>query len=378
MKKRTIALASPAMGDDEWNAVREPIQSGWITQGPKVLEFELAFASRHRVSHAVAVSNCTTGLHLALLALGIGPGDEVIVPAFTWVSTANAVVYCGAKPVFVDIDASLNIDPGKIASAVTGRTKAVVAVHLFGLCADMDAVRSALPDHVNIIEDAACAAGASYRGRSAGTLASIAAFSFHPRKSITTGEGGMLTTSDEPLAERLRILRNHGMGALPAGAPLSQMAPVEVLGYNYRLTDIQAAIGLVQLKKLDTFIAERSKWASFYKSRLGGLEWLRLPDEPAEGVHAWQSYVVNLDTASAPVSRDSLMGQLAEAGIATRPGTQAVHMLDFYRRTFDIKPADFPCACAAAGNTISIPLHNRMDADDYEYVADAILRIAAA
>ena len=313
MKKRTIALASPAMGDDEWNAVREPIQSGWITQGPKVLEFERAFASRHRVSHAIAVSNCTTGLHLALLALGIGPGDEVIVPAFTWVSTANAAIYCGAKPVFVDIDASFNIDPEKIASAVTGRTKALVAVHLFGLCADMDAVRSALPSHVRIIEDAACAAGASYRGRSAGTLASIAAFSFHPRKSITTGEGGMLTTSDEPLAERLRVLRNHGMGALPAGAPLSQMAPVEVVGYNYRLTDIQAAIGLVQLKKLDTFIAERSKWASFYKSRLGCLEWLRLPDEPADGVHAWQSYVVNLDTASAPVSRDSLMGQLAEA-----------------------------------------------------------------
>jgi dTDP-4-amino-4,6-dideoxygalactose transaminase len=156
------------------------------------------------------------------------------------------------------------------------------------------------------------------------------------------------------------------------------MAPVEVVGYNYRLTDIQAAIGLVQLKKLDTFIAERSKWASFYKSRLGGLDWLRLPAEPADGVHAWQSYVVNLDTASAPVSRDSLMGQLAEAGIATRPGTQAVHMLDFYRRTLGLKPVDFPCACAAAGDTIAIPLHNRMDADDYAYVADTILSIATA
>lgn len=378
MKKRTIALASPAMGDDEWNAVREPIQSGWITQGPKVLEFEREFASRHRVSNAIAVSNCTAALHLALLALGVGPGDEVIVPAFTWVSTANAAIYCGAKPVFVDIDASFNIDAGKISAAVTCRTKALVAVHLFGLCADMDAVRSALPDHVKIIEDAACAAGASYRGRSAGTLASIAAFSFHPRKSITTGEGGMLTTSDEHLAERLRILRNHGMGALPPAAPLSQMAPVEVLGFNYRLTDIQAAIGLVQLKKLDFFIAERSKWASYYKARLAGVNWLHLPDEPTDGVHAWQSYVVSLDASSAPVSRDSLIAQLAEAGIATRPGTQAVHMLDFYRRTFDIRPADFPTACAATGNTISIPLHNRMDGDDYEYVADTILRIAGA
>lgn len=366
------------MGDDEWNAVRGPIESGWITQGPKVLEFERAFADRHGVSHAVAVSNCTTGLHLALLALGVGAGDEVIVPAFTWVSTANAVVYCGAKPVFVDIDASFNIDPAKIAAAVTSRTKALVAVHLFGLCADMDALRANLPGHVKIIEDAACAAGASYRGQSAGTLASIAAFSFHPRKSITTGEGGMLTTFDASLAEQIRVFRNHGMSAVPAGAAPSQMAAVEVLGYNYRLTDIQAAIGLVQLTKLDTFISERSKWASFYQSRLGGLGWLHLPDEPADGVHAWQSYVVNLDVASAPLSRDVFMGRLAEAGIATRPGTQAVHMLDYYRRTFDLRPDHFPCARDAAANSVSMPLHNRMDAEDYEYVVETILRIAAA
>jgi dTDP-4-amino-4,6-dideoxygalactose transaminase len=366
------------MGDDEWEAVREPIQSGWITQGPKVLAFERAFADRHGVPHAIAVSSCTAALHLALLALGVGTGDEIIVPAFTWVSTANAVVYCGAKPVFVDIDASFNIDPTAITSAVTSRTKALIAVHLFGMCADMDAIRARLPKHVAIIEDAACAAGASYRGRSAGTLGDIGAFSFHPRKSITTGEGGMLTTSDAALAERMKVLRNHGMSPPVPLAPPSAMAPIEVVGYNYRLTDIQAAIGLVQLKKLDDFIAERARWATFYNSKLGGLNWLHLPSENAGCVHAWQSYVLKIDASSAPLTRDDLMTRLAAEGIGTRPGTHAVHTLDYYRRTYGINPEDFPHARDAADTTISIPLHNRMQADDYNYVAETILRLDSA
>lgn len=375
-KKRIVALASPDMGDDEWNAVRELIHSGWVTQGPKVLAFEQAFAKRHHVPHAVAVNNCTAGLHVALLAAGVGPGDEVIVPAFTWVSTANAAIYCGAKPVFVDVDASFNLDPAKVADAVTSRTKAVLAVHLFGLCADIDAIRGAVPDNVMIVEDAACAAGAVYRSRAAGTLGAIAAFSFHPRKSITTGEGGMVTTADDRMAETVRVLRNHGQSALPAGSPPHDMTPVDVVGFNYRLTDIQGAIGLVQLTKLDRFIAERSSWAAFYRDALKHLSWIHLPAEPEGGVHAWQSYVVQLDPASAPITRNELSTALAEAGIATRPGTQAVHMLDYYRRTFDLRPEDFPRARDAADNSLSIPLHNRMVADDYHYVVETISRFA--
>lgn len=363
------------MGDEEWNAVRDPIRNGWITQGPKVAEFERAFAARHEAAYAVAVNNCTAALHLALLALGVGQGDEVIVPAFTWVSTANAALYCGAKPVFVDIDATYNIDPAKVAEALTRRTKALIAVHLFGLCADIDAVRAALPPHVAIVEDAACAAGARYRGRYAGTLGHIAAFSFHPRKSITTGEGGMLTTADSGIADCLKTLRNHGMSKVPTESPLSVMAEVDTVGYNYRLTDIQAAIGLVQLNKLDEFIAERSRWAAFYRSEFGGLNWLHLPDEPAAGVHAWQSYVIKLDAASAPISRDDLIARLFDEGISTRPGTYAVHTLKYYRRELGVKAEECPVAVDAAENSISIPLHNRMNAADYAYVADSIRRI---
>ena len=185
---RQIPIAAPSLGDEEWQALREPLESGWLTQGPKVAEFEQAFAERHQVEHALATTSCTTALHLAMTALGVGPGDEVIVPAFTWVATANAAVYCGATPVFVDVDeASYNLEPAHLESVLTERTRAVVPVHLFGLCADMDRLVEALPENVAILEDAACAAGGAYQGRPAGSLGHAAAFSFHPRKSITTG-----------------------------------------------------------------------------------------------------------------------------------------------------------------------------------------------
>lgn len=208
---RSIQISLPSTGEDEWQATREPLMTGWLTQGPKVAAFEKAFAERHAVKHALATTSCTTGLHLILAAMGIGPGDEVIVPAFTWVATANVVLYCGATPVFVDVDrTTCNISPADVARKLSPRTRAVIAVHLFGLCADMDALRSVLPSHVPIIEDAACASGASYKGVPAGGLGLAAAFSFHPRKSITTGEGGMVTANDDALAETANQLRNHG------------------------------------------------------------------------------------------------------------------------------------------------------------------------
>lgn len=375
---RSIQISLPSTGEEEWQACRDPLVSGWLTQGPQVAAFEKSFATRHRVDHALAVTSCTTGLHLILAAMGVGPGDEVIVPAFTWVATANVVLYCGATPVFADVDTkTYNIDPAAVAAVVTERTKAVIAVHLFGLCADMDALRAALPDHVAIIEDAACAAGAEYRGQSAGSLGIAASFSFHPRKSITTGEGGMVTTSDAALADIANMLRNHGASVSEeqrhAGPRPYLLPEFNLLGFNYRMTDLQGAVGQVQLGKLDAFIDERQKWSEYYFERLDAIEWLRMPPVPPEGRHAWQAFVTYVDPDLAPMARNDIMEQLQARGIATRPGTHAVHMLGLYRDRCNLAPDDFPGARACDENTMAIPLHNRMTEQDYAYVADALL-----
>jgi perosamine synthetase len=379
--KRTIQISLPSTGEEEWQAVREPLMSGWITQGPKVAAFEKAFAERHKVPHAFAVTSCTTGLHLALAGLEIGPGDEVIVPAFTWVATANVVLHCGATPVFVDVDrTTFNLDVSQIAAKLTPRTRAVIAVHLFGLCADIDALRGMLPEGVAIIEDAACAAGASYNGRSVGALGDVAAFSFHPRKSVTTGEGGMVTTRDAKLAERIDQLRNHGASISEEQrhhGPRPYLLPeFNLLGYNYRMTDLQGAVGLVQLRKLDVFIDERDKWAAWYREQLSDIDWLRLPAAPNDTRHGWQAFVTYVDPGRAPAPRNVLMERLQERGISTRPGTHAVHMLGYYRDRFGTQPADFPAARDCNDHSMAIPLHNRMSAEDYEYVVAAIRNLA--
>jgi perosamine synthetase len=374
--KRNIPISLPSMGQEEWEAVKEPIFSGWITQGPKVKEFEELFAKRHHVKHALAVSNCTTALHLALVALGIGAGDEVLVPAFTWVSTANAVAYCGATPVFVDIDPiTFNVDVDKIKEKITPRTKAIIPVHLFGLCANIDAIKAIAPE-LKIVEDGACAAGSALNGQPAGSLGDIGCFSFHPRKSITTGEGGMLTTNDDALAEKLNMLRNHGASISEEQrhkGPRPYILPeFDMVGYNYRMTDIQGAVGVVQIKKLDTFIDERQKWADYYNEQFKDIPWIRIPLYDAAYKHGWQSYVLFIDETIAPIKRNDLMEYLQQQGISTRPGTHAVHMLGYYSRTYDIKPGDYPGAFAANEYSMSIPLHNKMVAEDYEYVVNAI------
>ncbi|TMJ00624.1 MAG: DegT/DnrJ/EryC1/StrS family aminotransferase [Alphaproteobacteria bacterium] len=355
--------------------------SGWLTQGPKVAQFEQAFAVRHGVKHALATTSCTTGLHLILAAMGIGPGDEVIVPAFTWVATANVVLYCGATPVLADVErGTYNIDPADVARRLSPRTKAVIAVHLFGLCVDMDALRRVVPGHVAIIEDAACAAGASYKGVSAGGLAAAAAFSFHPRKSITTGEGGMVTTNDSQLADTANKLRNHGAAISEEqrhkGPRPYLLAEFNLLGFNYRMTDLQGAVGVVQLAKLDRFIAERDKWAAWYIDELSSVPWLRMPIRPTDGTHAWQAFVVFVDAEGAPSPRNDIMEQLQRAGISTRPGTHAVHLLGYYRERFGLTPEDYPGARDCDACTMAIPLHNRMSADDYRYVVDTLKKIA--
>lgn len=376
IEKRNIPIAIPSMGEEEWFAVKEPIVKGWLTQGPKVKEFETLFAQMHDVKHALAVSNCTTALHLALLACGVGEGDEVLIPAFTWVATANAVLYCNATPVFVDIDlTTFNIDLKQIKGKITSRTKAIIPVHLFGLCADVDYIKENFPQ-LKIVEDGACAAGAALRSKPAGSLGNIGCFSFHPRKSITCGEGGMLTTNDDSIAAHLDMLRNHG-GSISEeqrhhGAKPYLLASYDIVGYNYRMTDLQGAVGFVQLKKLEGFIEERDKWARYYTAQLKDIEWLRTPMVPGGYKHGWQSYVTMVDESKSSMKRNEMMEMLQQKGIATRPGTHAVHMLGAYVTRYGFKKDAFPGAFAADQYSMAIPLHNKMVKEDYDYVIDAL------
>jgi perosamine synthetase len=376
INKKSIQISQPSMGEAEWQALREPIFSGWITQGPKVREFENKFAQIHKVKHAIAVSNCTTALHLALVALGVKEGDEVIVPAFTWVSTANAVMYCNAKPIFIDIDpTTFNIDITQLKSKITSSTKAIIAVHLFGLCANINKIKEIAPG-IKIVEDAACAAGASLNGVPAGGLGDIGCFSFHPRKSVTTGEGGMLTTNDDALAELLNQLRNHGASISEEQRHLGSrpyiLPEFDLVGYNYRMTDLQGALGSIQIDKLKGFIEERNNWANFYHKALSKIDWITTPIVPELSEHGWQSYVLMIDEKKSPYKRNEIMEILQQNGISTRPGTHAVHMLSFYKNHFNIGELDYPNAYNANLYSMSIPLHNLMVEEDYAYIVNTI------
>ena len=372
MEKRIIPISLPHTGEEEWLATKEPIMTGWLTAGPKVREFEEIFAKRHGVKYAMAVTSATTALHLALVALDIKEGDEVIVPAFTWISTANVVLYCGAKVVFVDVDRNtFNIDVNDLKQKITSKTKAIIPVHLFGLCADMDAVKK-VAGNIPLVEDGACAAGAGYKGQPAGSLGTLGCFSFHPRKSVTTGEGGMITTNDDRLAEIISTLRNHGASISEEqrhhGAKPYILPDFNMLGYNYRMTDLQAAVGIVQLKKLDLFIDERAQWAKYYDEQLKDIDWIRTPTVATEYKHGWQSYVVYIDETKSPISRNEMMEKLQQMGVSTRPGTHAPHMLGYYANKYSIKPIDFSGAKDCNNFSMSIPLFNKMTKEDYEYV----------
>jgi perosamine synthetase len=288
-------------------------------------------------------------------------------------------MYCGATPVFIDIDIkTFNIDPAKLVEKITKKTKAIIPVHLFGLCADIDEIKRIAPG-LKIVEDGACAAGAGIGDRPAGSLGDIGCFSFHPRKSVTTGEGGMLTTNNDALAEKLNMLRNHGASISEEQrhkGPKPYILPeFDMVGYNYRMTDIQGAVGVVQLKKLDKFINERQKWADYFTKELAGIKWLRTPHIPAGYKHGWQSYVLFVDENVSPMKRNDLMEYLQQKGISTRPGTHAVHMLGFYANTFALKAMDFPGAYNANEFSMSIPLHNKMVKEDFEYIVKTLLDI---
>jgi len=368
----------PDIGEEEAAAAAEAVRSGWIAQGPRVAAFERAFAERVGAGHGVAVSSCTTALHLALHVLGLGPGDEVVVPSFSFIATANAVVYTGATPVFADVDRTTGNLTAQTVTAVCGpATRAVLVVHQAGVPADVDGIREALaPRGIPVLEDAACAAGSVYRGRPAGSGALLAAWSFHPRKLLTTGEGGMLTTDDAELAARLRRLREHGMNVSAADRHAAAQPVLESyleVGFNYRMTDIQAAVGLVQLSKLDMIVARRRELAAAYQKLLAGLPGIRAVADPPWGRTNYQSFWTEL-TEDFPVSRDEVLAALTAEGISPRRGIMAAHLEPAYagHRHGPLRETEW-----LTRRTLVLPLHHRLTAADQERVVGVLQRLSA-
>ena len=376
--KMTIPIARPFVGKEEEEAVVQALRSGWLSQGPRVGEFESKFAEYVGAKQAVAVSSCTTALHLALLATGIGPGDEVLCPSLSFIATANSIRYVGAEPVFVDIDrATYNLDPNRIEEAIKPKTRAILAVHQIGLPAAMNEILEiGRRRNLIVIEDAACAIGSAYHGDRIGSPHSLmACFSFHPRKILTTGEGGMITTADERIAARIRRLRQHAMGTSDLARHNAQSVMVETydeVGYNFRMTDMQAALGIVQLGRVEGFIARRRALAQRYSQALGSLGWIAPPQELAGFRHNFQSYMARLKQ-DAPISRDALMQRLLEWGISTRRGIMATHREKQYQ---DAKWAKLlPETEAATDECIILPLFHQMTEQDQDYIIDSLHQV---
>jgi perosamine synthetase len=384
-----VPIARTSLLESEIQSVIEPLRSGWLVQGPKVREFEEKWSVFTGAKHSIAVTSCTTGLHLSLAALGLEPGDEVIVPAFTWISTANVVEHLNAKVVFCDIDLeTFNLDVVQLASLVTAKTKAILPVHLFGMAADMGPINAFAKQHkLWVVEDAACGFGSLYHGQHVGTFGHTGVFSFHPRKAITTGEGGMITTQDDELAAKLRRLRDHGAAVSDMqrhlGARPYLLADHPDAGYNQRMTDLQAALGSVQMDRAQAIVQERQALAQRYDQAFADLPWLRTPVKRHGYEHGYQSYPclfrpksITLDNvAYVNEKRNTWMDQLQKAGISTRPATHAVHMLTFYRDKYSLKPTDFPNSFAANDCSISLPLFHGMTQAEQDYVIEQVVGV---
>ncbi|GAB2977598.1 DegT/DnrJ/EryC1/StrS family aminotransferase [Saccharothrix stipae] len=373
----------PWLGAEEAEAASAAVLSGWVAQGPKVAAFEDAFARRVAAVHAVAMSSCTTALHVALHLLDVGPGDEVVVPSLSFIATANAVRYCGATPVFADVEPETgNLSAATIEPVLTGRTRAVILVHQAGVPADVDPIRALCgPRGVTVVEDAACAAGSTYRGVPVGADAEMSAWSFHPRKLITTGEGGMLTTNREEWASRAKRLREHGMSVSAAERHSGGGAVVESYletAFNYRMTDIQAAVGLVQLSKLDAIVRRRRELAARYRELLADdaeVPGLRAVRDPDHGTTNYQSFWVMLPDDTA-LSRNDVLARLAERGVSARRGIMAAHLEPAYAGHPHV---DLPVTEAFTKRSLILPLYHDLTADDQHTVVEelkAALRLA--
>lgn len=367
-----VPFARPYLTGKEGEAVSKVIASGWVSQGPQVQAFEAAFAKRVGAADAVATTSCTTALHLALHGLGVGPGDEVIVPSLSFIATANAVWMCGAKPVFADIDPlTYNLDPASAERAITPRTKAIMPVHQVGLPADMDPLAEVAQRHgVEILEDAACAIGASYKGRPVGSLSPMACFSLHPRKVITTGEGGIVAVSDKRAGERLRQLRQHAMSVSDLARHNTKRVVIESYperGFNYRMTDMQAALGLCQLDILDEVLERRRLLAQRYTEAINSIPNLGAPYEPPYASRTWQSYCVRIGRGS-PLTQGELMQAMLDDGIATRKGVMAIHEEGAY----SAERTDLPHTEEATREVLMLPLFPGLTCEQQDYVIERL------
>ena len=368
-----INVMQPWFGPEEIAAVSEVIASGWVAQGPRVAAFESAFAEAMQVEHAVAASSCTTALHLALVVAGVQAGDDVVVPSFSFIATSNAPVYVGARPVFADVDpVTGNLTAASVEAALTDATRAVIVVDQGGVPVDLDAIRAITdPRGIVVVEDAACGAGSTYRGRPVGAGADVAAWSFHPRKIVTTGEGGMLTTPHAEWAQRARRLREHAMSVSAAARHASVLAPPEEyleVGYNYRMTDLQAAVGIVQLGRLPEVVARRREIAATYTKQIADLPGLRAVADPAWGTCNFQSFWVEVGPEF-PLDRDGLLAHLASADISARRGIMATHRQPAYAGAIH---APLPVTEHLTDTTLILPVFHQMSESEQSRVVDAL------
>lgn len=365
-----IPIAKPYLTAEDAQAAYDTILTGWITQGPRVAEFEEKFAQYTGARYAVAVSNCTTALHLSMIVAGIGPGDEVICPSMSYIATANSIKYVGAKPVFAEVNpVTYNLDAEDVARRITPRTKAILLVHQIGMPADIDAFSALAQKHnLHLIEDAACAVGSSYKGKKIGSHSSLVCFSLHPRKVISTGDGGFITTDNEAYYNRLRLLRQHGMSindrVRHESAKVMFEDHVEV-GYNYRMTDIQAAVGIQQLAKLDWIVEERRKIAKQYQAAFADIPFIRVPREADGYFTNFQSFSIYLKK-DCPVSRNDLMQLMLDAGVSTRRGIMTAHRETAYKQ--ECAGLSLPVSEDAADNSIILPLYIPMQQSDIDKV----------
>lgn len=372
-----IPVMKPWLGEEEATAAADAVRSGWVAQGPRVAEFETRFAERVAAPHAVAVSSCTTALHLCMHLLGLGPGDEVVVPSFSFIATANCAVYVGASPVFADVEPEDgNLSRRTVEAVLTDRTRAVVVVHQGGMPADVEPLHALCRERgIALVEDAACAAGSTYLGAPVGVGAELAAWSFHPRKLLTTGEGGMLTTTEPDLAARARRLREHGMSVSAAERHQSRQPVLESyleVGFNFRMTDIQAGVGLVQLRKLDAMVERRRKLAAYYQAALGGIPGLRAVRDPERGESNYQSFWVELGSEF-PLTRNELLRTLADAGVSARPGIMAAHRQPAYAGH---PHGDLSTTERLTDSTLILPLYHDLSEKDQDIVVGTVRQAA--
>ncbi len=383
-----IPIAKTEFLKEDYENIIKPLKSGWVVQGHFVSEFENKWSKFTNSKNSIAVSSCTTALHLSLAALGIKPGDEVIVPSFTWIATVNVIEYLYAKPVFCDIDINtFNIDVEKIEQLITKNTKAIIPVHLFGLPVNMDVIKEIAEKYkILIIEDSACGLGAKYNGVHTGNFGNTGCFSFHPRKALTTGEGGMITTNDKSLAKKLRAMRDHGASVSDLTRHLKGkpylLPDFPYLGYNYRMTDIQASIGSSQMNRVNDILEKRKNIANIYINAFKNIDWLKKPFTDSNYTNGFQSFVCLFETekikksnvAKVNAKRNKFMEYLFRKGISTRPGTHAVHNQYYYKKKYGLRPEYLLNSYIAEKCSVSLPIFPSLSNNELDYIIESIIK----